>query len=102
MKIIDVKAQALSVPLEEGIVLGIGKVLRRDTVLVRVETASGVVGYGECSITAAPQVPLLTSSTACFAIFWSARMRAMSSDYGKKSTRCSSAAMGSAPGHRSP
>jgi len=47
MKIIDVTARALSVPLEDGIVLGIGKVLRRDTVLVRVETESGVVGYGE-------------------------------------------------------
>jgi D-galactarolactone cycloisomerase len=47
MKIVDVKARALSVPVEDGAVLGIGKVLRRDTVLVRVETESGLVGYGE-------------------------------------------------------
>jgi len=47
MKIIDVKAWALSVPVEDGITFGIGKVLRRDTVVVRVETESGIVGYGE-------------------------------------------------------
>ncbi|ODT19733.1 MAG: mandelate racemase [Kaistia sp. SCN 65-12] len=47
MKIVDVKAQALSVPVEDGIVFGIGKVLRRDTVLVRIETEDGIVGYGE-------------------------------------------------------
>ena len=47
MKIVDVKAQALSVPVEDGIVFGIDKVLRRDTVLVRIETEDGIVGYGE-------------------------------------------------------
>lgn len=47
MKIVDVKAWALSVPVEDGITFGIGKVLRRDTVVVRVETESGIVGYGE-------------------------------------------------------
>ncbi|MBN8999346.1 MAG: mandelate racemase/muconate lactonizing enzyme family protein [Rhizobiales bacterium] len=47
MKVVDVKAYALSVPIEDGIVFGIGKVLRRDTVLVRVETDDGIVGYGE-------------------------------------------------------
>lgn len=47
MKIVDVQAQALSVPVEDGIVFGIGKVLRRDTVLVRIETEDGIVGYGE-------------------------------------------------------
>ena len=47
MKIVDVKAQALSGPVEDGIVFGIGKVLRRDTVLVRIETEDGIVGYGE-------------------------------------------------------
>jgi D-galactarolactone cycloisomerase len=47
MKIVNVTAQALSVPVEDGIVFGIGKVLRRDTVLVRIETEDGIVGYGE-------------------------------------------------------
>jgi L-alanine-DL-glutamate epimerase-like enolase superfamily enzyme len=47
VKVVDVKAQALSVPIEDGIVFGIGKVLRRDTVLVRIETDDGIVGYGE-------------------------------------------------------
>jgi D-galactarolactone cycloisomerase len=47
MKIVHVNARALSVPVEDGAVLGIGKVLRRDTVLVRVETEGGLVGYGE-------------------------------------------------------
>ena len=47
MKIANVTAQALSVPVKDGIVFGIGKVLRRDTVLVRIETDDGIVGYGE-------------------------------------------------------
>ena len=47
MKIANVTAQALSLPVKDGIVFGIGKVLRRDTVLVRIETDDGIVGYGE-------------------------------------------------------
>lgn len=47
MKIVDVTAQALSIPVKDGIVFGIGRVLRRDTVLVRVQTEGGIVGYGE-------------------------------------------------------
>ena len=47
LKVVNVTAQALSVPVEDGIVFGIGKVLRRDTVLVRIETDDGIVGYGE-------------------------------------------------------
>ncbi|MBV8565474.1 MAG: mandelate racemase/muconate lactonizing enzyme family protein [Methylobacteriaceae bacterium] len=47
MKIVDVQASALSVPVEGGITFGIGRVLRRDTVLVRIRTADGLLGYGE-------------------------------------------------------
>ncbi len=47
MKIVDVEARALSIPVADGIVFGIGKVLRRDTVLVKVTTEDGIVGYGE-------------------------------------------------------
>jgi D-galactarolactone cycloisomerase len=47
MKIVDVQASALSVPVTAGITFGIGQVLRRDTVLVRVQTESGLVGHGE-------------------------------------------------------
>lgn len=47
MKIRSVEAFPLSVPVENGISFGIGTVLRRDTVVVKVVTEDGVVGYGE-------------------------------------------------------
>jgi L-alanine-DL-glutamate epimerase-like enolase superfamily enzyme len=37
----------LSVPVENGISFGIGTVLRRDTVVVKVTTDEGIVGWGE-------------------------------------------------------
>ncbi|WP_439810710.1 mandelate racemase/muconate lactonizing enzyme family protein [Bordetella bronchiseptica] len=48
-KIISLKAIPLSFRLPEGqtVTLGIGSTIKRDTIIVRVETESGVVGYGE-------------------------------------------------------
>ena len=47
MKITNAQAFALSIPVTREITFGIGQVLRRDTVLVRICTEDGIVGYGE-------------------------------------------------------
>jgi L-alanine-DL-glutamate epimerase-like enolase superfamily enzyme len=47
MKIIDIKAYPLSVPLKDGPRLAGGQILKRDTVLVVVRTDEGIIGYGE-------------------------------------------------------
>lgn len=48
-KIVSIKAIPLSFRLPEGktVTLGIGSTIKRDTIILRVETAGGVVGYGE-------------------------------------------------------
>ncbi|MGT2455540.1 hypothetical protein ACU4GI_20905 [Cupriavidus basilensis] len=48
-KILTVKAIPLSFRLPEGktVTLGIGSTIKRDTIIIRVETESGIVGYGE-------------------------------------------------------
>jgi L-alanine-DL-glutamate epimerase-like enolase superfamily enzyme len=48
-KIRSVEAIPLSFRLPEGktVTLGIGSTIKRDTIIIRVETESGVVGYGE-------------------------------------------------------
>jgi len=49
LKIVDVKAYASSfpVPPESSLTLGVGRVVKRDTVIVKVTTAGGLVGWGE-------------------------------------------------------
>lgn len=49
MKIIDIKAFPISFPVPEdkSVRLGIGRSVKRDAVLVRVQTDEGVVGWGE-------------------------------------------------------
>lgn len=47
MKIRSVEAFPLSVPVDNGISFGIGTVLRRDTVVVKIMTEDGIVGFGE-------------------------------------------------------
>lgn len=49
MKIIKVTAIPLSFRLPEGktVAMGIGSTLKRDAIIVRVETDDGIVGYGE-------------------------------------------------------
>ncbi len=66
MKITDVQAFPLSfaVPPAEQVSLGIGRTVKRDTVLVRVDTDSGLTGWGEAHAGRAPTViaELITST----------------------------------------
>jgi len=49
MKIVDIEAIPTSFPLPEGatVTVGIGRMIKRDTVIVKVTTAGGLVGWGE-------------------------------------------------------
>ncbi len=49
MRIVELKAYPISVPVPEGrqVSLGIGRMIKRDAVVVRVKTESGLIGYGE-------------------------------------------------------
>ncbi len=49
MKIAEIKAYPLSFPVSAagGVRLGIGRTVKRDTVIVRVRTDDGLVGWGE-------------------------------------------------------
>jgi D-galactarolactone cycloisomerase len=58
MKITDVQAYPLSfaVPPEHQVSLGIGRTVKRDAVLVRVDTDAGLTGWGEAHAGRAPTV----------------------------------------------
>src|SRR5436190_23753809 len=49
LRIRDVKAYATSYPIPPGesVTLGIGRAVKRDAVVVKVTTESGLIGYGE-------------------------------------------------------
>ncbi len=49
LTIVDVKTYPTSFPVkpEDSISLGIGRVVKRDTVIVKVTTAGGLTGFGE-------------------------------------------------------
>ena len=47
MKIVQVKAYPSSFPVKDGPTLGIGRAVKRDAVMVKVSTESGLVGWGE-------------------------------------------------------
>jgi L-alanine-DL-glutamate epimerase-like enolase superfamily enzyme len=49
LRIVELKAYPISVPVPEGrqVSLGIGRMIKRDAVVVRVKTESGLIGYGE-------------------------------------------------------
>ena len=49
MKITRITAVPLSFRLPEGktVTMGIGSTLKRDAIIIRVETSEGVIGYGE-------------------------------------------------------
>lgn len=47
LRIRSVEAFAISSPVKDGPVLGIGQLTKRESVVVRIETESGIVGYGE-------------------------------------------------------
>ena len=56
MKIADITAYALSFPVSAkgSVSLGIGRTVKRDTVLVKVTTDEGLVGFGEAHHGRAP------------------------------------------------
>ncbi|MDP6705242.1 MAG: mandelate racemase/muconate lactonizing enzyme family protein [Alphaproteobacteria bacterium] len=56
MKIKDLAAYPVSfpIPADKGVTLGIGRAVKRDAVLVRIETESGLVGWGEAHAGRAP------------------------------------------------
>ncbi len=54
MKIADIAAFPLSFPVNQTVRLGIGRTVKRDTVLVRVRTEGGLVGWGEAHPGRAP------------------------------------------------
>jgi L-alanine-DL-glutamate epimerase-like enolase superfamily enzyme len=67
LEIVQVQAVALSVDLRDRPArLGVGTAVKKDTVVVRVRTADGVVGYGEAHHANAPQVvaDLVTTNLA--------------------------------------
>jgi D-galactarolactone cycloisomerase len=47
LRIERIRAYATSVPVKNGVTLGIGRAVKRDCVIVKVETASGLTGWGE-------------------------------------------------------
>jgi len=57
MKVVAVEAVALSVDLRDrAVTLGVGTAIKKDTVIVRVRTGDGIVGYGEAHHALAPTV----------------------------------------------
>lgn len=47
LRITTIEAFATSVPVKNGVTLGIGRAVKRDCVIVKVTTESGIVGWGE-------------------------------------------------------
>ena len=57
MKVVEVGAVALSLDLRDrAVTLGVGTAIKKDTVVVRVRTEDGIVGYGEAHHALAPTV----------------------------------------------
>jgi len=56
MRIVDVKATALSFPLKDAPRRGTGQPIKKDTVVVKVRTEDGIVGWGEAHHALAPTV----------------------------------------------
>ncbi len=47
LRIARIQAFATSVPVKNGVTLGIGRAVKRDCVIVKVQTEGGIVGWGE-------------------------------------------------------
>lgn len=56
LKIVQIQAYATSfpVPPEASLTLGVGRVVKRDTVIVKVTTAGGLIGWGEAHHSRSP------------------------------------------------
>ena len=47
LKISRIEGIASSFPVKQGVTLGIGRAVKRDAIIVKVTTESGLVGWGE-------------------------------------------------------
>ena len=63
LTIASVEAIACSVPLKQAVTQGLGSVTKRDTVVVKVTTGDGLVGYGESYNGRAPLAVAATIDT---------------------------------------
>lgn len=58
MKITDIQAKIFSLPLKQPVKIALGEITQSDTVIVRVETDTGLCGFGEGS-----GIPFVTGET---------------------------------------
>jgi D-galactarolactone cycloisomerase len=67
MKIADITAYALSFPVSAkgAVSLGIGRKVKRDTVVVKVTTDEGLIGFGEAHHGRAPGAIARLINTTC-------------------------------------
>jgi D-galactarolactone cycloisomerase len=63
LSIARVEAIPCSVPLRSGVTQGLGRVTKRDTVVVEITTADGLTGFGECYNGRAPLAIAQTVAT---------------------------------------
>jgi L-alanine-DL-glutamate epimerase-like enolase superfamily enzyme len=56
MRIVDISATPISVPVKNGATLAIGRAVKRDAVVVKVVTEDGLTGYGESHHARSPAV----------------------------------------------
>jgi D-galactarolactone cycloisomerase len=64
LAITGIEALACSVPVRRGVRQGLGQVVKRDSVIVKVTTAGGLTGYGESYNGRAPRAHPLTEGPA--------------------------------------
>lgn len=69
LTIASVEALPWSVPLQRAVTQGLGSVTKRDTVVVKVTTTDGLVGYGESHNGRAPLAVAATVNSTLRALF---------------------------------
>ena len=69
LAIARIEAMGCSVPLRQGVTQGLGRVTKRDTVIVKVTTESGLTGFGECYNGRAPLAIAQTVATTLRDLF---------------------------------
>ena len=102
MKIIDIEAIPISIPLpaDNAVVMGIGRAVKKDAVVVKVTAEDGLVGYGESHHGRAPGAVAHLANTTLKQLVVGMDALDVSGRLGADSTRCSSAATGWAPARR--
>ncbi len=69
LAITGIEALPCSVPLREGVTQGLGRVVKRDTVVVKITTEGGLAGFGECYNGRAPLAIAQTVATTLRDLF---------------------------------